>query len=224
MQKVLLIGERGGIGNAIKKQLKSDYELFSYNSNHLNLDNKDSVENFIKNFKFNFNHIIFAAGINNLIQFENISKENIYRVLNINIINFLIILSSLIKGKLNKKNCSIIMISSLYARFGRKYRMPYVLSKHAMDGACKTLAIELGKKGIRVNSISPGFIDTKLTRKNLSNKEIFKLTSNIPLGRMGNSKNIADVVKFLISNQANYISGTDIVVDGGYSAGGFMGV
>ena len=224
MEKVLLIGERGGIGSAIKVLLKNNYELFSYNSDNLNLNNQNSIEKFINNFKNNFNHIVFSAGINKLTPFEKINKENIYNALNINIINFLVLLSNLIKTKINNKNSSIIMISSLYATFGRKNRMPYVLSKHAMHGACKTLAIELGKKGIRVNTISPGFIDTKLTRKNLSEKEILKVKNHIPLGRMGVAKNIADTVKFLLSRQATYISGTDIVVDGGFSAGGFMGV
>ena len=153
--------------------LKIKCELFSYNSDNLNLNNQNSIEKFINNFKNNFNHIVFSAGINKLTPFEKINKENIYNAfLNINIINFLVLLSNLIKTKINNKNSSIIMISSLYATFGRKNRMPYVLSKHAMHGACKTLAIELGKKGIRVNTISPGFIDTKLTRKNLNERNI----------------------------------------------------
>ena len=107
MEKVLLIGERGGIGSAIKMLLKNDYELFSYNSDNLNLNNQNSIEKFINNFKNNFNHIVFSAGINKLTPFEKINKENIYNALNINIVNFLVLLSNLIKTKISNKNSSI---------------------------------------------------------------------------------------------------------------------
>ena len=116
------------------------------------------------------------------------------------------------------------MISSLYGLFGRKNRLPYVVSKHALNGACKTLAIELGKKNIRVNAISPGFIKTKLTEKNLSNQEIKNIKKAIPLGDLGKPDDIAHLTSFLISKKGRYINGTNIVVDGGYSCGAFMGV
>ena len=93
-----------------------------------------------------------------------------------------------------------------------------------MNGACKTLAIELGKKNIRVNSVSPGFINTNLTKKNLSQKQIAEIKEKIPLGNLGKPEDIANAVNFLISKGAKYISGADLIVDGGFSSGAFMGV
>ena len=89
-------------------------------------------------------------------------------------------------------------------------------------GICKTLAVELSAQKIRVNSVSPGFIDTKLTRKNLSAEQISKLERCIPLERLGRVDEVANVVSFLVSEMASYVNGTDVIVDGGFFAGGFM--
>ena len=137
MENILLIGARGGIGSSIKKNLSSFYKLDSYGSKELNLANENSVKNFISKKKKIYNHIIFSAGVNNLISSERLSKETLTQTLEVNIINFLIILPSLIKNNFAKNNCSIILISSLYGLFGRKNRLPYVVSKHALNGACK---------------------------------------------------------------------------------------
>ena len=120
MEKILLIGTGGGIGSAIEKKLRSDYKLDCINSKNLDLSEDKSVKQFIAKSKKKYDHIIFSAGINNLISFNNITKNNIKKTLDINLINFLIILSSLIKKNFIKKYGSITMISSLYGDFGRK--------------------------------------------------------------------------------------------------------
>ena len=224
MENVLLIGVRGGIGKAIKKSLTLKYTLECFNSKILDLSNEESVNSFISNKKSKYNHVIFAAGINELVSFKRITHKIIKKTMDVNLLNFLVVLSSLLNKNLKNKNASVTMISSLYGLFGRKNRLPYVISKHAMNGACKTLAIELGKRGIRVNTISPGFINTDLTKKNLTSSEIKNIENKIPLKRLGMPSDIANMVRFLISKEAKYISGSDIVIDGGYSSGAFMGI
>jgi 3-oxoacyl-[acyl-carrier protein] reductase len=100
--------------------------------------------------------------------------------------------------------------------------LPYVLSKHALNGAVKTLAIELGPSGVLVNSVSPGYIATPLTYRNNSKQDLEKLVAGIPLGRLGEPHEIAKVVEFLCSDLNTYINGQDLVVDGGFSVGGFQ--
>ena len=75
-----------------------------------------------------------------------------------------------------------------------------------------------------VNNISPGFIKTNLTKKNLSNQDINSIKKKIPLGDLGKPQDIANITSFLISKEAGYISGANITVDGGYSCGAFMGI
>ena len=114
-----------------------------------------------------------------------------------------------------------ITVISYFGQTGREGRLPQSI-KHALEGAAKTLALELGPIGIRVNSISPGFIDTKLTRKNIPQDQITKLENRIPLGTLGTPENIADAIAFLISEKARYITGTNLTIDGGFMAGGFF--
>ena len=96
------------------------------------------------------------------------------------------------------------------------------MSKHALQGVMKNLALELSQYDIRVNSITPGFIDTKLTRNNLSKEDIVKLETRIPLKRLGNVKDISNMALYLCSEKASYLTGQDITIDGGFIAGGFL--
>ena len=115
------------------------------------------------------------------------------------------------------------MISSLYGFLARKGRLPYVISKHALNGAVKTLAIELAPFGIIVNALSPGYIATKMTYQNNSPEKVAKFVEGIPVGRLGDPGDIAEVAAFLCSRKNRYLTGQDIVVDGGFSVGGFQG-
>jgi 3-oxoacyl-[acyl-carrier protein] reductase len=106
--------------------------------------------------------------------------------------------------------------------FGRQGRLAYSASKHALLGITRTLAIELAKYNVAVNSVSPGYIMTKMTKKNNSVDVIKQLENNIPLQRLGKSEEVADLVYYLASESNSYLTGQNIVIDGGYSAGGFQ--
>ena len=93
---------------------------------------------------------------------------------------------------------SIIIISSLYGKFGRQGRSLYTSSKHLLNGLVKNLCIDLSGQEIKVNSITPGFINTKMTKKNLSKKEIISISTKTPTGRLGTPKEVSNVIKCLI--------------------------
>jgi 3-oxoacyl-[acyl-carrier protein] reductase len=116
----------------------------------------------------------------------------------------------------------ILAVSSIYGSIARDRRSSYVMSKHALNGLIKTLAIELGRHNILVNAISPGFVDTAMTRSNNTVERIRQFENLIPLGRMAAPPEIARVAWFLCSRHNTYITGQDIVVDGGFMAGGFQ--
>ena len=86
-----------------------------------------------------------------------------------------------------------------------------------MNGLTRTAAIELGRYGILVNAISPGYIDTDLTRQNNTPEEIKKIIGTIPLGRMAETKEIAEFVEFLCSEKNSYITGQTLIIDGGFT-------
>lgn len=220
---VLLIGAGGDIGAAASKTLlKEGWNVKATNRVTVDLANDRSVAEFIKSLNTQFSHVVYAAAINNPKPFFELGREHIEVAVKVNFLSFLEILQPIVAHMPSEGNRSITVISSLFGQNGREGRLPYSLSKHALEGAAKTLAVELGPVGIRVNSISPGFIDTKLTRKNIPQDQITKLEGRIPLGTLGAPKDIADAIAFLISEKARYITGANLTIDGGFMAGGFF--
>ncbi|MFS2187001.1 SDR family NAD(P)-dependent oxidoreductase [Mucilaginibacter sp. Mucisp84] len=122
-------------------------------------------------------------------------------------------------SKLMKKNCygRIVNITSIWSAITRPGRSVYTANKNAIVGLTKTLAIELGKYDILVNAVGPGFTLTELTATTNSAEDLKKLTEVIPMNRMAQPVEIANVVLFLSSNLNTYLTGQNIIVDGGYT-------
>lgn len=114
---------------------------------------------------------------------------------------------------------SIIQMSSQMGHVGAPNRTVYCMTKHAVEGLTKAMAVELGPIGIRVNSVAPTFIETDLTQKMLAD-EAFRISvlSSIPLGRVGTPADVVGAVIFLASPAAAMITGSSIRVDGGWTA------
>lgn len=113
---------------------------------------------------------------------------------------------------------SIVNVSSILGHVGRPCSAPYVATKHALIGLTRAVALEVAEAGIRVNSVSPGFIATPILTKNLDEEVIAGLGALHPLGRIGTSEEVAALICFLLSDRAAFITGSDHLVDGGYTA------
>jgi NAD(P)-dependent dehydrogenase (short-subunit alcohol dehydrogenase family) len=114
---------------------------------------------------------------------------------------------------------AIITISSQMGHVGAVDRAVYAASKHAVEGMTKSMAIEWAPHGIRVNTICPTFVRTPLTEQTFSNPERVKwIESKIKLGRVGEVEDIMGAVVFLASDAAALITGTHLLVDGGWTA------
>ena len=115
-----------------------------------------------------------------------------------------------------KRPGSVINISSVHEELPFPHFTAYCMAKGGLKMMMRNLAIELASCGIRVNNIAPGAIETAINRKLLSDPKLLRpLLANIPLGRMGQPDEVAAVASFLASDDASYITGTTIVVDGG---------
>src|ERR1700716_1718952 len=118
-----------------------------------------------------------------------------------------------------QKSGSIINISSTYGHRGAAFASIYVGAKHAVEGITKSVALELAKSGIRVNAIGPGPTDTgMLTRFTGTAENKAALATQVPLGRLGLSEEVADGIVFLGSDEARFVTGHVLNVDGGHSA------
>ena len=115
---------------------------------------------------------------------------------------------------IKKKWGRIVNISSVVGHTGNAGQSNYTASKAAIIGMTKSIAIELAKRNITVNSVSPGFIDTEMTAV-LSDEQKEFIKNKIPLARIGKPEDVAYCVKFLVSEEANYITGQTIHVNGG---------
>jgi 3-oxoacyl-[acyl-carrier protein] reductase len=222
-QRALILGGYGAIGSAITEQLESiGYDALPVGRNNFDLSRRDEVDNFFDRHPPEFPVLVHAAGHNIPKDFDELDINEIEKSISINLLGFLHVVRHCTSFWREIRFGRVVVLSSLYGFLGRKGRLPYVTAKHALNGVVKTLSIELGPSGVLVNSVSPGYVMTPLTYRNNTNEELEKLTKGVPLNRMGTPDEVAKAVGFLCSQDNTYINGHDLVVDGGFSAGGFQ--
>ena len=149
-------------------------------------------------------HIDNLAGMLSDEAFDDVLKTNTYGPF--------FLMRSAVRRMLRQRSGSIINIASLSGQTGNPGQINYAASKAALIAMTKTLAMEVGPRGIRVNAVSPGVIETEMTQ-DLKSLERYK--EQIPLRRFGKSDEVASVVSFLVSSEASYITGQTISVNGG---------
>ena len=110
----------------------------------------------------------------------------------------------------------IINITSIWSQKSKEHRASYSASKFGLDGITAALSAELSEYGILSNSVSPGFIDTDMTRKILGESGMKDIEKQIPIKRLGNTREIAELVYWLTSESNSYISGQNVFIDGGF--------
>jgi 3-oxoacyl-[acyl-carrier protein] reductase len=135
----------------------------------------------------------------------------------INLIAPMLIIKGFAPMMKQRKSGRIVNIGSIWSVVSKAKRSVYSSAKHGLHGLTMTAALEMSEFGILVNTVSPGFTLTDLTKKNNSPEDIKRIEMDIPLGRMAETAEIARVVLFLGSYDNTYITGQNIVVDGGYS-------
>ena len=187
----------------------------------IDFEKKKLKENFIKNFKKNkIDILINNAGYSSSKKFLKYTLKEWKKTLEINLTSPFIF-SQLVAKKFMPSGGSIINITSLAAEQGFPNNVAYVASKGGLKQLTKAMAIDLADKNIRVNSIGPGYVKTKMTEKSWLDKKKKKNRSDrIILDRWADPKDIANTCLFLGSELSNYINGQDIYVDGGWLSKG----
>jgi len=236
---VLISGASSGIGQEIAVQLSKSYNVIlngrdqtrleytlkacCATNNHLvwtfDLSNADAVENALTTFLTENNstvtHFVHAAGYMKTIPLKVLSAESFHFSFNVNVIAAAMIAKVLTKKKINRDALkSIVFISSNISNFGAKAFSSYAASKAALDGLMRCLAVELSP-AVRVNSVLPGGVRTAMTEHIYQNPELIERMSALyPLG-LGTTKDVYGAVKFLLSEDAHWITGQQLTVDGG---------
>lgn len=238
MKNILITGASGDIGLAIAKQLAKNRLFLIYNNNekHLielqsklkgceieiykcDLTNTDQVKILVDKIIAKHKKIdclINCAGvsINKLIQ--DCTEADYNYILNNNFKTVINTTKFVAKHMISEKYGRIVNISSIWGVVGASMESLYSASKGAINCFTLSLAKELGFSGITVNAVCPGFIDTKMN-KMYSKSDIAEIVAETPMSRVGKPKDVANLVEFLISDKASFITGQIIRIDGGWT-------
>ena len=228
----LITGGNRGIGLAIAKSLAQDgfHVVIGSRSGQV-VDGFDSVAMDVSSAQSvddAFSHVentwgipevlVCNAGITKDALVMRMSDEDFEDVINTNLTGAFRVAKRATKGLLKLKKGRLIFISSVVAMLGSPGQVNYAASKSGLIGMARSFARELGSRGITANVIAPGFVETDMTAS-LDDKRRQEIASSIPLGRFSDAQEIANVVSFIASTKAGYITGAVIPVDGGLGMG-----
>ncbi len=234
-KKILITGASGGIGNAlIKKFVSLGGDVLGTGTKTEKLDIIKKLNPTIKVKKFDIsehariedfieNVFLELGGIDILINNAGVNADNLSlrmkdeewkKVIDINLTSTFLLSKYAIKKMLKNKYGRVVNITSVVGHTGNLGQSNYSASKAGIIGMSKSLAIEYAKKNITINCVSPGFIVTDMTM-NIAEKVKLYLTSRIPMGRLGSGEDVSNCVAYLSSDQASYITGETMHVNGG---------
>jgi len=183
----------------------------------LNVTDNEQISDLVKNVNEDFESIdilVNNAGItrdNILLRMKEDEWEDI---INTNLSSIYKMSKAVLRGMIKKRSGRIISITSVVGAMGNAGQSNYAAAKAGMIGFTKSLAREVGVRGITVNAIAPGFIETDMT-DSLSDEQKEALTAQIPMGRLGTADEVAKAVLFLAGNGGSYITGQTLHVNGG---------
>lgn len=200
----------------LQKSLKeSGYNVIAYKAN---VKNRMEVELMVKETIYRFGSIdilVNNAGIANQGLFTDLSEQEWNDIIGVNLTGAFNCCQAVLPHMINQKSGSILNISSMWGEVGASCEVAYSASKAAIIGLTKALAKEVGPSGITVNCIAPGLIDTAMNQ-NLPIDAVAAMLDDTPIGRMGTTSDVAQAALYLTSEEASFITGQVLGVNGGY--------
>jgi NAD(P)-dependent dehydrogenase (short-subunit alcohol dehydrogenase family) len=220
--KVVVAGRRDEVGQVLAKELRS----LGSEAEFINADvrKEDDVRALVDKTVARFGRLDVAvnnAGTEGQVgPITDQTAESYAATFDTNVLGVILSMKHEVRAMQGNGGGSIINISSTYGHEGAAGASVYVGSKHAVEGITKSVALEIAKSGIRVNGVAPGPTDTgMLTRFTGTPENKAALVRGVPMGRLGLSEELANAIVFIASDEASFITGQILTVDGGKTAG-----
>lgn len=230
-KRAVVTGGTRGIGLAIAERLQSEgcevlitgtkknyvlnKDMMYYEADFSAITTLNDFGDFLKSYSPDI--LINNAGINVVSAFEEISLESFLAIQQINLVAPFRFCQSVLPHMKKNQWGRIINIASIWSKISKIGRASYSASKFGLDGMTTALAAEVAESGVLVNCVSPGFTMTDLTQRTLGEAGIKNIADHIPLKRLANTEEIAAYVVWLASDENTYISGQNLVIDGGFT-------
>lgn len=206
----LIFGASGSIGSACAEKIRLSGSVIN--------GSRDSIE-LVQQVEMisEFDGVVWAQGINSADSAIDFNRDSYENVMDANVSFILDSLKLLLDAGKLSRNSQLVILSSVWGRVSRPNKLSYGISKAALGGLVRSLAVDLGPTGIQVNAVSPGPVDTPMTIKNLNPEELGRVISEVPLKRLVTLDEVTSLIYELVTGKLSGVNGQEIVVDGGWS-------
>ncbi len=215
---VLITGASRGIGKACVELFSTKgYSVIAPGRNELDLLSEQSIKNYIANLKQPVDVLINNAGINPLAVIGEIDFKSAHQLIDTNFWAP-VLLTELLAPKMKERGYGrIVNVSSIWSSVTKAGRSMYASSKAAINAFTRTAAVEYASSNVLVNAVAPGYVNTELTKINNTPEQIEVIKSNLPINRLAEPSEIAELIYFLASDKNTFVTGQTVFADGGYS-------
>jgi 3-oxoacyl-[acyl-carrier protein] reductase len=214
----LVTGGSRGIGRAVVERFEElGARVLAPTRAELDLADAAAVETYAAALDEPVDILVNNAGINPLAGLDELTDDDLEETLAVNLTAPLRLCRALAPGMAARGYGRIVNVSSVWTVVGKAGRVPYTVSKTGLNGLTRAMAVELAPRGVLVNAVAPGIVATELTRQNNTPEQIAALVEQIPIGRLAEAEELAEVIAFLCSGRNSYVTGQVLVCDGGLS-------